>query len=288
MSYPYRTKTNGVFCEVGLPEQHGRRGLDAVIYCPGLPSSPSYPRLLRQLQEQGMMGVALRYRGSWESDGRFLEESPVKDVQAVIRLLRRGAFTELVSGARISFSVRRIFLIGSSFGGLVALQTLKQTRGVEKAVLLAPVSSMAELGNGPWQEEQHEEHKRMIERAWPQVYRAAAGGFPRLISDELLGSGRAALSRLRGKELLIFHSRNDRVVNINRSRQLVKALHEAGVHATLHELRQGHSIRLRPRQVERVRHFFKRRGPERQGRNVRGGSAGTASGRTRPPRASSR
>lgn len=256
MAYPFRAKADGVFCEIGVPDDT-RRVRDAVIYCPGLPSGPTYPRLLRRLQAEGYVGVALRYRGTWESDGRFLERCPVADVRAVRTLLKRGVFTDLSSGTRIALRIRKVFLIGSSFGGYVALQALKETP-IERAVLLAPVISMAELGDEPdWTEEENEPFARMLRDAWPQVYRYTTAGYRRLITDGLCGSGHERLAKLRQKRLLIFHSRDDDVVNVNRSRRFVRAARAAGVDATLRELRQGHGIRLRAPQVRDVLAFFR-------------------------------
>ncbi|RME31304.1 alpha/beta fold hydrolase [Candidatus Woesearchaeota archaeon] len=251
--YPFRGQTEGVFFELGVPDKHARVH-DAVVYCPGLPSSPHYPRLLKQLQARGYVGVALRYRGTWESAGRFLERTPVADVQAVLRMLRRGGFTELFGGTRVRLNVRNIFLVGSSFGGLVALQALKKPAiKVKKAVLLAPVISFAALG-GP---ESHEAHARVLVRAWPNAYRFNSSSYGRLVRDELIGDGMARLRALAGKQLLIFHSRNDPVVSIAQSRRFVRAAQDAGITTALQELRQGHSIRLRAPQVEKVCRFFR-------------------------------
>lgn len=242
MSYPMRARAGEVLCEIGLPKGRVRGSL---IYCPGLPSAPKYPHLLEHLNAEGFIGVALRYRGTWESSGCFLRRSPVEDVRSVLRMLKRGSFTELATGKRVHFNAGPISIIGSSFGGYVALEAMKRL-GIERGLLLAPVIRNSEIGNGEYEEEDSTWLRRFILHAFPNVYRPSRGGYERLITDAF-GDG-YDLRGLEGKQLLIFHSRDDTVININRSRRFVRECREKGVRATLRELRRGHHISLNGKQ----------------------------------------
>jgi len=108
-----------IVAEILLPEkQTGRVAILAI----GLPSSPSKKEALQFLAGQGYVAILPRYRGTWESEGSFLEKSPALDIRDIIaELEKRSSVTDLYSGEIHSIRVSAIHLFGASFGGPAVL-----------------------------------------------------------------------------------------------------------------------------------------------------------------------
>ena len=81
----WKTRIDGMLLDILIPKQSNGW---ALINCPGLPSSPDSSRL-NKFAEIGFYIFNLRYKGTWESEGEFLEVSPVNDVALVIDLIKK-------------------------------------------------------------------------------------------------------------------------------------------------------------------------------------------------------
>jgi len=108
----------------------------AVIILDGLPSRPaSKDQLIKKLSGHGFDVFFPRYEGTWESKGEFLKRPPSRGIIEFIEALRKG-----VSLNDKKYFARKIFLLGSSFGGGVALDIA--AKGVaDKICVLSPVIS---------------------------------------------------------------------------------------------------------------------------------------------------
>ena len=84
-----------------------------------------------------------RYRGAWESGGKFLQKSPHQDILDVIDELPKGV-RELAFGKRFSLQPDEIFVIGGSFGGAAAILASLDDR-VKKVIANCPVVDWAIL-----------------------------------------------------------------------------------------------------------------------------------------------
>lgn len=119
--------------------QAKKRGVGdkVIIICDGMPSVPSKRALIEFWARKGYWVFHPRYRGSWESGGRFLEKSPHKDVLDVIDGLPRG-FKSLYDGKICRIKPAKIFLIGSSFGGPAVILASRDKR-VSRVIAFSPV-----------------------------------------------------------------------------------------------------------------------------------------------------
>lgn len=133
----YRTRFGReIVAEVALPERQTGRVL---VLAQGFPSSPSKRAVLDFLTGEGYVVVFPRYRGTWESEGYFLDRSPTEDIREVIETLEREkkiwcSFSQVWIPLRVKY----FYIIGSSFGGPAAawMSTLPR---VKKVALLSPV-----------------------------------------------------------------------------------------------------------------------------------------------------
>lgn len=109
-----------------------------IILCAGMPGYPGRREdLLSFLADKGYWVFLPRYRGSWESGGSFLKESPHQDVLDIIDELETG-FVELWGGNKFIINKPEVYLIGVSFGGPAAILSSRDSR-VKKVVAMSPV-----------------------------------------------------------------------------------------------------------------------------------------------------
>src|SRR5208282_180426 len=126
-----------------LPPKRPRKTQRAIILCDGMPSIPRKQPLAEFLSTRGYWVFYPRYRGAWESGGRFLERSPHLDILDVIGGLSKE-FRELAFGRRFRVCPSKVFVIGGSFGGAAAILASLDPR-VNKAVANCPVVDWAIL-----------------------------------------------------------------------------------------------------------------------------------------------
>jgi pimeloyl-ACP methyl ester carboxylesterase len=122
MSGPmFRTRFRQQIVAEFLPPSRERKAQKVVILCDGMPSIPHKQPLSEFLAAKGFWVIYPRYRGAWESDGRFLEKSPPEDILNIIDDLPEE-IEEIAFGRRFRLSPDQIFVIGGSFGGAAAIR----------------------------------------------------------------------------------------------------------------------------------------------------------------------
>src|ERR1700757_2992464 len=103
-----------------LPPARRRKMQRVIILCDGMPGIPRKQPLMEFLSAKGYWVFYPRYRGAWESGGKFLERSPHLDILDVVDELPKGV-CELAFGKRFALKPDEIFVIGGSFGGAAAI-----------------------------------------------------------------------------------------------------------------------------------------------------------------------
>jgi len=161
----YRAKYKNIIFEF-LPAEGESRG--TIILCEGLPSAPNKKEAMVTLQGLGFDVVFPRYRGTWESGGEFLAQSPVQDIEDIVGYLASDELIkELYAGKEFGLS-KNIYAIGSSFGGTVALCLFSNDK-VKKIIALSPVVDFKAQGkNG---EQGIMEMARFVKEGFNQAYR---------------------------------------------------------------------------------------------------------------------
>jgi alpha-beta hydrolase superfamily lysophospholipase len=108
-----------------------------VILCDGMPSVPGKKRVVQWFAKQGFFTMNLRYRGTWESGGTFLDHDPIEDIRDLITSFDKP-FTDAWSGEEHQLNAKEVFVVGASFGGTAALLSSLDDR-IKKIIALAPV-----------------------------------------------------------------------------------------------------------------------------------------------------
>ncbi len=191
-----------IVAEVALPKNH--KG-SAVVICSGMPSTPGKGYYLQWLAARGFMAVFPRYRGTWESSGQFLRESPEKDIRNVVDGLFRG-FINVKDHRRLKPSIQRLYLFGASFGGPAAILASRDNR-VTKAIALSPVIDWTQ--EGP--EESLASLERFMREGFGEAFRYRKGDWKKLRRGSFYSPWHEKKT-VSGKKLMLIHAQDDHVV----------------------------------------------------------------------------
>jgi len=164
-----RASIDGMIFEYVIPEFYK----DAVIVIDGLPRVPELSSFLNLLASWGYAVFFPRLKGTWESNGEFLDHNPTDDITNLAREIREG-----IPLPGVSVQAERIITLGSSFGGLIALNASLDAN-VAHSVALSPVHTISAILNvqtlGPF-----------IRDVFPGAYRYAPKHWERLLRDEIM------------------------------------------------------------------------------------------------------
>ncbi len=203
MAYTFRTRFKKEILAEFLPPRHPSNKV--VILCDGLPSVPAKKPILEFWSKRDYWVFHFRYRGTWESGGMFLRESPEKDLLDVINGLSSG-FTELWGNKKFKIKNPKVYLFASSFGGCTALLGSRDRR-VKKVFALSPVVD--------WRAESKKEPlhalAKFVEKAFGSVYRVRPEDWKKLMSGRFMNP---AIDKrpFDGKKIFIVHAKDDQVV----------------------------------------------------------------------------
>lgn len=189
-----------------------------IILCTGMPGYPGEKKnLLKFFANAGYWAFLPRYRGSWESDGEFLKESPHIDILDIISELESG-FTELWGMQKFSVENPEVYLMGSSFGGPAVILASVDKR-VKKAVALSPVVD--------WRIESKTEPfdhlSRFMMDAFGNGYRMEREDFFKLKNGGFYNPV-DAIGELSKEKIMIFHAKDDEIVDFEPTRKFAKKL----------------------------------------------------------------
>lgn len=121
-----------------LPEPGQDNGV-GIVWCPGLPNTPTADDMAEPLCREGFTVLQARYPGSWQSYGQFGPSSSIDGALLGLELLARGRALDLNTNREITWDVDRLALVGNSYGGGVAVCTLALSGLADRAVAFCPL-----------------------------------------------------------------------------------------------------------------------------------------------------
>lgn len=176
-----------------------------------LSGAPGYPGNKRRLMEQfsrcGYWSVVPRYRGTWESEGTFLEYPPSDDVYIVMDQIAAG-FRDLWSGGDYRVHNPEFYLLGGSFGGPASILASRDER-VKKAVAISAVAD--------WRAQEHtleplDLMSTFVPAAFGQAYRSDPSVWHKLAQGNFYNPADEK-ETLPGDKLLLIHCADDKIVH---------------------------------------------------------------------------
>lgn len=158
------------------------------------------------LSQKGFWVFYPRWRGAWESDGKFLEMPPQQDLSDVISELTRP-IRESAFGQKFKLSPHEIFVIGGSFGGTAALLASLDPR-IKKVIANCPVVNWNILGKEQKKETSNPSYAAYIREAFGNGYRLSERNWNKLHSGKFFNPAHHA-KEMTASKIMIFHAQDD-------------------------------------------------------------------------------
>lgn len=208
-----------------------------ILFCAGMPGSSSYFDVAERYTKQGFIFIHPKYIGSWESYGNFSIENSKKTIIDFVAALRRKE-VKTIFEEEFDVKVKEIYLLGTSFGGSVALCAGAES-DVEGIIALSPVINYQTQGNGEYQEESMNDFLRFVKAGFENVYRGfTESDWKQNIS---LLNVDSYFEKLKAKKILIMHGAKDTSVNHNRSEEFCSKLKNLGGDICYEKTEDDHS-----------------------------------------------
>ena len=182
-----------------------RKSAKVIILLDGLPSVPAKKPLLEFFAKKGYWVFHPRYRGTWESEGKFLQASPEKDILDIIDQLPKG-FKNLYNGTTHKIDPKTIYIFGGSGGGPAAILASRHP-AVTKAVVFAPVVDW----QTPTEAETIDSLAEFIKNGYGSCYRIVKNGWNKLKTGKFYNPVNH-LKELDGKKIFIIQAKDDKVI----------------------------------------------------------------------------
>jgi len=189
-----------------LPPARAVKKQRVIVLCDGMPSIPRKQPLAEFLSGKGYWVFYPRYRGAWESGGRFLERSPHLDVLDVIGGFSKE-FRELAFGRRFRVEADEVFVIGGSFGGAAAILSSLDPR-VKKVVANCPVVDWAILRQEQKKETSNPRYATYIRAAFGCGYRLSNKNWEKLHAGKFYNPA-YVFDKITASKVLMFHAQDD-------------------------------------------------------------------------------
>lgn len=202
-----------------LPPLRPRQRQRVIIVCDGMPSIPRKQPLVEFLAAHGFWTFYPRWRGSWESGGKFLEISPERDLLDVLDELPRG-FREAAFGHEFKLTPDEVYIIGGSFGGTAALLASLDPR-VTRVVATCPVVDWRPLGHD--EETSNRSYPAYIREAFGNAYRLTGRNWSKLRTGKFFNPA-AHIGEFDGSKILIFHAKDDPYIPWRGVRDFARAI----------------------------------------------------------------
>lgn len=167
---------------------------------------PRKQPLAQLLSQKGYWVIYPRWRGAWESGGRFLEKSPAKDLRDIIKELPKR-IREAAFGKTFALSPEKIFVIGGSFGGTAAILASLDPR-VTKVIANCPVVDWSILPKEQKKETSNPSYAAYIREAFGNGYRLSTKHWDKLSTGTFFNPAHH-VHELTASKILMFHAKDD-------------------------------------------------------------------------------
>ena len=202
----FRTRFSNEIVAEFLPPTRPGKAQNVIILCDGMPSIPRKQPLVEFLSRKGYWVFYPRYRGAWESDGRFLQRSPHEDILDLVKALS-APFTEIAFGQRFHVKAKDFLVIGGSFGGATAILSTLDSR-VKKAIANCPVVDWSILASSEKAETSNPSYAAYIRAAFGNGYRLSDRNWNKLYSGTFFNPVRH-IREIDSSKTLMFHAEDD-------------------------------------------------------------------------------
>ena len=203
----FRTRFKKEIVAEFLPPVRQGKKHKVIILCDGMPSVPTKQPLAEFLARRGYWVFYPRWRGAWESGGKFLDKSPVEDIADVITGIRTGPIRESAFGREFRVKPGSIFVIGGSFGGAAAILASLDRR-VKKVIANCPVVDWSVLREEQEKETSNKSYPAYVREAFGNGYRITDRNWNKLLRGDFYNPA-YHIKELTASKIMMFHAKND-------------------------------------------------------------------------------
>ena len=195
---------------------------ETIILYAGFPSSNNYDNEIRFLHEKGYNVFYPRFAGTFQSNGNFLKENIVKEIQNFLQELKDGKALSLWDLKEINFQTKDLILMGGSFSGAILCGVAAIESSVKKLVLHSPVLDFKKH-NQDGNEQDLTNLTSFVKRAYQNLYRFEFSDLNEALDkvEEIKSSFYEDKLKI---PVLITHDQEDQVVSIKHSLELKNKL----------------------------------------------------------------
>lgn len=215
----FRTRFHNEIVAEFLPAAHQRRTQRLIILCDGMPSIPRKQPLAEFLAEKGFWVVYPRYRGAWESSGKFLRKSPHEDILDILSDLP-CELEDIAFGQRFRLAPEQIFVIGGSFGGAASILLSLDSR-VTRVVANCAVVDWSILDHAERAETSRQNYAEYIRAAFGNAYRLSDASWKKLRSGKFYNPWHHR-GEIDASKVLMFHAKDDPSVPYARTKEFAE------------------------------------------------------------------
>lgn len=197
-------------------KEEGKR--EGIVILPGFPSSNKYDSEMRYLYEKGYNVFFPRYKGTYQSKGKFLDENIVEGLKKFLEELKKGKAKSLWDNSLVNFSVENIIIFGGSFSGAISCGLCALDKEIKKLVLFSPVWDFKKH-NESGDEQDLNKLIPFVKRAYENLYRIKFTKLSEEIGKFKECSPEFYLEKLNKNktEILVLHDPKDTSVTFNNS-----------------------------------------------------------------------
>jgi len=227
-----RAYFGGIFFEFIVQDKTA----DAVIILPGFPSGNDFKDLIKFFYNRGYHVFVPRYRGTYQSTGKFLSKNPVDDVISFIKHLEQGNAKSLWDNKKKTFSIKNKIILGIGFGGNIACGVAAKYPVLSHIILAAPIWDFAKH-NKNGDEQDLKQLAEFVKRAYKNCYRYEFSDIIKKLKKFEETKPEFYMPRL-SLPVLVLHDTNDRFVAFRNSKEMTSRLAKG----TLIEHYLGHKL----------------------------------------------
>ena len=242
-------KVKSYFKDIYFESKIDKKNKKTIIILPGFPF-PGVDKEDRDfLSSKGYNVFFVFYPGTYQSEGLFLENSPVKEISEFISYIKKGQITSLWDDSTKEFNSENLFLFGGSFSGPICL-ALSNHKDIDKIYLSSPVLDFNKH-NIEGDEQELKNLTNFVKRAYKNIFRFDFDDISERMTQFEEFSQKGYLDKI-SKPILISHDPNDKTVSIKHAKNLIKLKPEI----KLIEHSFGHSNGLLPKIWDRIGKFL--------------------------------
>ena len=210
-----------------------------IIFCPGIPGKSNYEDVVKKYVNDGFVFIQPKYIGSWESYGSFSVEKSRKTIIDFTNSLLKGE-TNTIFNESFDVDINKIYLLGHSFGGSIALCAGAES-DVDGIIALAPVTDYKRQREESGGESLSWLYK-FIKKGFENVYR----GLEKNKWEQFCKTGGSInasdyLNKLKNKRILLMHGKKDKTVLSKQSKNFYEKLKKINDEISYYETEDTHS-----------------------------------------------